>query len=99
MCHLLASCLAKSDSHSAYFALPGTHGVIYPWAPPPHIEVGILKQLHTELRHHFECYFPPTLSHTSSPASVASSLREEKGWKVEDVAEEGYDANNNEDII
>ncbi|KIY69997.1 hypothetical protein CYLTODRAFT_488476 [Cylindrobasidium torrendii FP15055 ss-10] len=77
MCHRLASCLAQTGRTS--FVLPGTHGVIYGWVAPPHIEVDILKSLHSDLHKLFMNRFPKNdiPSHKSSPASVASSIEDE----------------------
>ncbi|KIY69996.1 hypothetical protein CYLTODRAFT_420196 [Cylindrobasidium torrendii FP15055 ss-10] len=73
MCHRLALRLAQTGRTS--FVLPGTHGVIYGWAPPPHLEADIIKSLHSELHKLFKNRFPKNdiPSHNSSPASVAST--------------------------
>ncbi|KIY70725.1 hypothetical protein CYLTODRAFT_419543 [Cylindrobasidium torrendii FP15055 ss-10] len=66
MCHLFGKHIARDRPE---FILPGTHGIIHPWVPPPYIDdVHLVRTLHWELKSIFRNKFSPPSSYSSSPA-------------------------------
>ena len=55
MCTVLADHLTKTRRVS--FTLPGMHGTVYPWIPPPSLDIDIMRKLQDGLEIQMHKYF------------------------------------------